>query len=100
MWFWRRLFLGRNGYNSLNLHFMKKAVFFEQLHEFLEVESIETFDESTNLKELDEYDSLMVMAIIAFIDDNFSTQLTAAQLKSIGTVNDLMDLVGNDKFAE
>lgn len=79
---------------------MKKVDFFKQFHEFLEIESTATFNESTNLKELDEYDSLMIMTIIAFIDDNFSTKLTAAQLKSISTVSDLMNLIGNDKFVE
>ena len=79
---------------------MKKDDFYKEFHEFLEIESIKEFNSDTNLKELDEYDSLMIMSIIAFIDDNFSTKLTAAQLNGIKTINNLMDLIGNDKFED
>jgi acyl carrier protein len=79
---------------------MKKAEFFTQLHEYLEIESIATLNEITNLKALEEYDSLMIMTIIAFIDENFATKLTATQLNSITTVKDLMDLIGAGKFED
>ena len=79
---------------------MKKEEFFIQFHEFLEIQSTPAFDENTDIKALDEYDSLMVMAIIAFIDEHFSTRLTATQLNNIITVKDLMILVGYHKFSE
>jgi acyl carrier protein len=79
---------------------MKKVEFFKALHEILEIESVPSFDENTDLKSLDEYSSLTIMIIIAFIDDNFSTKLTASQLNSITTVKSLMELVGIDKFSE
>lgn len=92
--------MGRNNNNHLNINIMKKDDFYKEFHEFLEIESIKEFNSDTNLKELDEYDSLMIMSIIAFIDDNFSTKLTAAQLNGIKTINNLMDLIGNDKFED
>lgn len=79
---------------------MRKVDFLNQFHECLEIESIPNFSENTNIKELEEYDSMMILSIIAFIDENFATKLTASQLKGISTVKDLMDLVGDDKFIE
>lgn len=92
--------MGRNNNNHLNKNFMKKDDFYREFYEFLEIESVKEFNSETNLKELDEYDSLMIMSIIAFIDDNFSTKLTAAQLNGIQTIKNLMDLIGNDKFED
>ena len=79
---------------------MKKDEFYSEFYEFLEVESVEAFNIDTNIKELEEYDSLMIMSIIAFIDDNFSTKLTAVQLNNIKSIKDLMDLIGNDIFED
>ena len=79
---------------------MKKTDFFRQFHEFLEIKSISTFDEHTNLKSLEEYDSFMLMTIIAYVDDNFSTKITASQLKEITTIKSLMEIVGLKKFTE
>jgi acyl carrier protein len=77
---------------------MNKKEFYNEFHEFLEIESVESFNSDTNLKELDEYDSFTIMSMIAFIDENFSTKLTATQLNAIVTIKDVIDLIGNDKF--
>lgn len=79
---------------------MKKVNFYRKFQEFLEAESVESFNSDTNLKNLEEYDSLMIMSIIAFIDDNFSTKLTADQLNDLETISDLIELVGKDKFED
>jgi acyl carrier protein len=43
---------------------------------------------------------MAVLAIIAFVDEQFSKRLTAKQLNEIGTVRSLMNLIGMDQFTE
>jgi acyl carrier protein len=79
---------------------MKKNDFYDKFLEFLEIESISSLNENTTLKDLDEYDSFFVLTIVAFVDDNFSTNLTSKQLNDIETIGGLMTLIGNEKFIE
>lgn len=79
---------------------MTKANFLKEMHEMLEITSVDSITEETVLKELEEYNSLFVLTIIAFIDDNFSMQLTAEQLLSITNISSLMEKVGMEKFEE
>lgn len=77
---------------------MKNEMFYNELRNFLEIESVDNLNEQTDLKNLQEYDSMMIMLIIAFVDENFSLKLTARELSGITTVKSLMDLIGDDKF--
>jgi len=47
---------------------IKKEKFLDSLKEALEVEDDETFTMDTNLKDLEEYDSLSVLVIVALVD--------------------------------
>jgi acyl carrier protein len=77
---------------------MNKAHFFTELHSALEIKSIQSFDENTSLKGLEEYDSMMILGIIAFVDQFFDKTLTAEQLNGISDVTSLMELIGIDNF--
>jgi acyl carrier protein len=77
---------------------MEKLRFFSELHSALEVKSVPTFDESTSIKALAEYDSMMILGIIAFVDQNFDKTLTAVQLNEINDVKTLMKLIGEENF--
>jgi len=66
---------------------MNKEKFMKELAEVLELEML---TESSSL----ELDSLHTLAIIVFVDENFDKQLTAEELKSIHSVNDLISLIG------
>jgi acyl carrier protein len=76
---------------------MKTNEFIEELKETLELEDVE-INENTNLKDLEEYDSLSVLAIIAMIDENFGKKLSGQDFQSITTVKSLMELIGKDCF--
>jgi acyl carrier protein len=78
---------------------MNTKEFINNLKEALEFEEIE-ITESTNLRQIEGYDSMSVMTIIAFVDENFSKKLTAQQLASITTVKSLMELIGKDVFSD
>lgn len=79
---------------------MKKNDFFNSFIDFLEITSISSVNQDTKLKELDEYDSFFVLTIVAFVDQNFSTNLNSKQLNEIATLGELMSLIGNEKFID
>ena len=78
---------------------MYTQAFIDKLKEALEFEEVE-ITESTNLKHIEGYDSMSVMTIIAFVDENFSKKLTAKQLASISTIKSLKDLIVPDSFSD
>ncbi len=77
---------------------MNKNEFYKEFHEFLEIESVDQFDINTNLKDLEEYGSLTIMSIIAFVDEHFAVKLSSDQLNAIVTIEDLINAVGSEKF--
>jgi len=77
---------------------MKKEKFLRLLKETLEFQDID-LQISTDLTKIEAYDSMSVMAIIAFVDENFSKRLTAKQLSTIQTVENLMELIGMENFS-
>ena len=78
---------------------MKAEVFINELKEALEIEDEDQeITLETNLKELEEYDSLSVLSIIAMIDKNFGKQIPSADFIKNTTVSSLMDLIGKEHF--
>lgn len=78
---------------------MKKEDFLKTLVKVLEFDEDEIIlTLTTDLNELDDYDSFSVLSIIAFIHKNFGLQLTARQLRDVDTPQDLILLIGEDKF--
>lgn len=77
---------------------MKKSDFLKEMHDMLEVASVNALTEETVIKELAEYNSLFVLTIITLVDENFDMQLSAEQLASVTTIKSLFELIGFDKF--
>ena len=78
---------------------MKTEDFINELKEALEIEDEDQeITLETNLKELEEYDSLSVLSIIAMIDKNFDKQIPSADFIKITTVSSLMELIGKEHF--
>jgi acyl carrier protein len=78
---------------------MKKEEFPILLKEALEFEDTD-LQISTNLTRLEAYDSMAIMGVIAFVDEHFSKRLTAKQLATITTVENLMELIGMENFTD
>lgn len=76
---------------------MKKKEFFDELKDRLEIEDVE-INEKTNLQELDEYDSLAVISIIALVDEKFGKRLSGEQFRDVTTIESLMKLIGLENF--
>ena len=76
---------------------MKTEDFINKLKEALEIEDQEITVKS-HLKDLEEYDSLSVLSIIAIIDKNFSKQVLSLDLAKVITVGNLIELIGKEHF--
>lgn len=75
---------------------MNREQFVMELQEALEFE--ETLTLQTNLKETEEWDSMAVMVLIAFVADNFEVELTTVNIEKMTTIESLIDQIGLDKF--
>lgn len=78
---------------------MKKNEFIKQLAEFCEFNETD-FSFDTKLKSIDGYDSMAIMSMIAFVDENFSMKITATQINALSDFNSLMNLLGKEKFED
>ena len=77
---------------------MNTQDFLLKLQEELEAEV--TLQPETNLKSLESYDSLALLTIIAFVDENFNKKVEAKHFKDIKTIDDLMMVIGKENFED
>ena len=77
---------------------IKKEEFLNNLKEALEVEDDETLTMDTNLKDLEEYDSLSVLVIVAMVDKKIKKQISSSGFEKVTTVNSLISLIGEEYF--
>lgn len=71
---------------------MNREEFLEKMQDVLQMEDELTFD--TVLEDLDEWDSLAMMATTAFLDKNFNLKLTFNDFKEFKTVEDIAKKTG------
>lgn len=76
---------------------MKVQEFIDSLKEALEVENLPLTKESI-LREIDGFDSMAILTIIAFVDEKFSKKFSAQQLATVTTISSLMNLIGAENF--
>lgn len=55
----------------------------------------ENFAPETRFRELEEWDSLTALSVIAMVDEEFEKQLTGAEIRSVATINQLFDLISS-----
>lgn len=77
---------------------MKTSVFLEKLQEELEEDQTLTLD--TNLKQLESYDSISLLSVIAFVDENFNKKMDTKQFKDVEKVSDLVAIIGKENFED
>ena len=71
---------------------MSKDEFLVQMQDVLQTET--ELKMETTLDELDEWDSLSMMATMAFLDKNFGVKLKIADLKMLVTIGDIASKAG------
>ncbi len=60
------------------------------LEELLDIEK-DTLEENVELKQLSQWDSMAVIAVIAMFDEEFGKTLTPGEIKQFKTVKDIID---------
>lgn len=75
---------------------MDKAKFLVDLAEELEIET--GLEGTTNIKELEEWDSMTAMLLIGFVSNECGVTLNADDIKDLTTVNSLIEKIGTEKF--
>ena len=71
---------------------MSKEEFLVQMQDVLQTETELAME--TVLDELDEWDSLSMMATMAFLDKNFGVKLKIADIKALETIGDIAAKAG------
>lgn len=71
---------------------MNKEEFLVQMQDVLQTET--ELKMETVLDELDEWDSLSMMATMAFLDKNFGVKLKISDLKTLVTIGDIAAKAG------
>ncbi|UQB67776.1 phosphopantetheine-binding protein [Epilithonimonas zeae] len=77
---------------------MKTNEFLEKLQD--EMEEDNALSLSTKFKELENYDSMSILSLIVFIDENFGKKLDTKQFKDIQTLQELKELIGTENFED
>ena len=67
--------------------------FFEHFCEELDETDIENINIKTDFKNIDEWDSLVALSIIAMIDEEFEVLLTGSDMMNSTTIEDLYNLI-------
>jgi acyl carrier protein len=53
-----------------------------------------TLSEDTELLNLDNWDSMAAISLIALVDEKFGKQLTGAEIRNFKKVRDILDFMG------
>lgn len=93
--------MGRRHNRSLTITIteMKKIEFIKNLAEFCEFNET-NFPIDTKLKSIDGYDSMAIMSMIAFVDENFNEKITATQINALSDFGSLITHIGIEKFED
>lgn len=75
---------------------MEKSMFLSRLQEELEFENV--LEINTNIKDLEEWDSMAAMVLIGFISDEFGITLNADDIEDVTTIESLIEKIGQDNF--
>lgn len=76
---------------------MKKDTFFEELLECMDIDPVD-INETTVFRELEDFDSMAIMSIVAYVDEKFEKTMAAEELQKVKSVRDLMELIGMEHF--
>ncbi|UHO38022.1 acyl carrier protein [Chryseobacterium capnotolerans] len=77
---------------------MKTSVFLKKLQE--ELDENQALSIETKLKDLENYDSISLLSVMALVDENFNQKLDVNEFKDMETVSDLMNIIGLENFEE
>ena len=65
--------------------------FIEKFAEAIELEDVSTLSADTEFRNLDEWNSLAYLSVIALLDEEFDVQIEMADFKKLKTVQEIYD---------
>lgn len=74
---------------------MEITTFLQNFADMLDDTDAALIAESTIFRDLDEWDSLTALSLIAMVDDEYSIKLTGDDIKSSVTIKDLFEKVSS-----
>ena len=74
---------------------MKRNEFLEEIKQKLEIE--QDINENTSLSDIEEWDSLAAVTVLAMFKRNFDLGVAALDIKNSKTIKDILDL-GEGKY--
>lgn len=69
---------------------MKREEFLREIAEIMQLDEVPL--ENDNLNDYDEWDSMTILGVISFFDDEFNITLSSDDLDLVKTMNDLIQL--------
>lgn len=76
---------------------MDTTKFIEAFAEALEIEDASALSVETAFRELDEWDSLAYLNVIAMLDEEYDIQIENAQFKKLNTLGDIIVYIEENK---
>lgn len=77
---------------------MNKNQFVKLISDFCELESANITLE-TKFNSIKNFDSMTLLSMIVFIDENFAIQISGDKLKGINDFDSLIMIIGEEKFS-
>lgn len=65
--------------------------FIEKFAEAIEVEDASVLNANTEFRNLEEWNSLAYLSVIAFLDEEFDVQIEMADFKKLNTIQEIFD---------
>lgn len=71
--------------------------FIAKFAEALELEDISVVNENTTFRDLDEWNSLSFLSVIAMLDEEYDIQIENAQFRELKTLGDIASYIESHK---
>lgn len=76
---------------------MSMKEFIAKFAEALELEDISVVNENTTFRDLDEWNSLSFLSVIAMLDEEYGIQIENAQFRELKTLGDIASYIVSHK---
>jgi acyl carrier protein len=74
---------------------MEISIFLQKFSEILEDTDPSLINPNTVFRDLEEWDSLTALSLIAMVDEEYSLKLTGDNIKSSVSLNDIFEIIKN-----
>lgn len=76
---------------------MENQIFLKNFAEAVELESMKTLSTDTVFRELEEWNSLAYLSVIAMLDEEYDIQIESAEFRQLKTIGEIINYIDNHK---